>query len=665
MFFPSDTTTEIVAHFLGYFEMAVEGMRTRLTYEEILADAALSPEDPDLEQLSADIAQKFALGSYQPGVVYVPPSWLIHGDGAPEASTAPPPSISVPFQQTVPELPAHVGDASEPPLAPVSGSEPGSVIAIIAQQVVLSDNDIVVLGDYDGPLVFHSGADAAITLMHDAAAAISEPVAGNSALHAESDVPEFIEQVAELIASMATSQAPPADTTINTTEAIEAIYVNGQVVEATPDLTRALPEHGLGALEGPADEGASSAQAGLAGDDVADSVTLDAGGNLLHNEAAVFNGGLTSAVFAVAGDYVQLDAIVQTNAYFDTDSVADGAPGAAGNVPGATAAVNVAIFEQETRDVMGDAAEANPGVTPNNWQISVVAGDMIFVEWMTQYIFQSDQDMAVLASAGATTTVTTGENVGLNSVSFTNIGLYYDLILIGGSLYDANIVVQTNVLYDNDTIDFLGGGDAPAGNGSLSTSGNLLWNQASILNIGPTEFETALPSHYHEAMDGLDAGDSYMPTGFGADGMFEGIQLLRVLYIAGDVYDLRYVEQTNILGDADYVAFEMAELRGNSANTEFNISTGANALINVATIVDHDALGDTAYVGGDVYADAILIQADIIATGPDNPGGDALVTEVIAFLEVDDACDMSMEELGPTPPSADGPPADIMQSVLA
>jgi hypothetical protein len=62
VFFPNDTTAEIVAHFLGYFELAVEGMRTRLTYEEILADVELPPEDPGLEQLSADIAQKFALG---------------------------------------------------------------------------------------------------------------------------------------------------------------------------------------------------------------------------------------------------------------------------------------------------------------------------------------------------------------------------------------------------------------------------------------------------------------------------------------------------------------------------------------------------------------------------------------------------------------------------
>lgn len=664
MFFPNDTTTEIVAHFLGYFELAVEGMRTRLTYEEILADAKLPPDEPGLEQLSADVAQKFALGGYEPGVVYTPPTWLIRGDGRPEAFAAPTPSISIPPQEFVPELPPLPQQGFEPPPAPLIGTEPGSVIAILTQQIVLSDNDVVVLGDYDGPLVFHSGASAGITLMHDAATAISEPITGISALHDAGDVSAFVEQVAEIIDAMATSEAP-ADTTINTTEAIEGTYVNGEVAEEAPDLMEALPEHWIEAIEDPEAE-ATTARVSIAGDEVADSVTLDAGGNLLVNEAAVFNGGLTSAVFAVAGSYHQLDAIVQTNAYFDTDVVADGSPGAAGNVAGATQAFNIAIFEQETRDATGDAAEANPGVMPSNWQISVVTGDMIFVEWMMQYTFQSDQDIAVLSSTGATTTVTSGENVGLNSISFANIGLYYDLILIGGDLYDANIVVQTNVLYDNDTIDLLGGGDAPAGNGSLATSGNLLWNQASILNIGPTEFQTGLPGHYSDAMEGLDAGNSYMPAGFETDSMFEGVQLLRVLYIAGDVYDLRYIQQTNVLGDADYVAFEMAELLGNSAGTEFHISTGANALVNTATVVDYDALGDTAYVGGDVYTDAILIQADIIMAGSDDPGSDALVTEVIAFLEVDDAGDMSMEgEIGPTPPPADGPPADIMQSVLA
>ena len=283
-----------------------------------------------------------------------------------------------------------------------------------------------------------------------------------------------------------------ADTSINVTDGLAEHYVNGAVVDQIPELADTLPAPWNSSLQQDNDEEDAAAtepveHVTFAGDDVADLVTLKAGGNLLVNEALVVNAGLTSSVIAVAGDVHQLDAIIQVNVFFDVDSVDAAFPGSQHNPLGTTTTYNVASFIQETLENTSDAAH-QLGVMPANWQVSMVAGDVVFVEWLSQFIFSSDQDLSVLTSTGTTTLVTSGENVGLNSVKFVDIGLQYDLILIGGNLYDANVIVQTNILYDNDTIRSLSG--EQDGSGTLNTSGNLLWNQASIHNVGPAQYQS-------------------------------------------------------------------------------------------------------------------------------------------------------------------------------
>lgn len=667
MFFPADSTTEIIAHFLGYFEVRLEEARLHWTYEEFTAELEPEAADRALLQIAAQINQRLALGEYLPSVRYTPPSWELQGDGPIEPWAMYLPYVDIPALPGTPHFggwpEGGVGEGPDSPAhGPVRGIEPGEVIAIIAQKIALSDNDVVILGTYDGPVVFQSGADTALSAMHAAAMTIGAPVTGTSALHAPSDVPVFVEQTAAVIHALKAAPDAPG-TSIVATDAIEGTYVNGVLGAEHPDLAEALPEHLREAVEEDEPEFIDYVAVTITVDDVVDSVVLNAGGNLMVNEAGFLNAGMVSTFLAIAGDYHQLDAIIQTNALFDTDTVPLGFPGSASNFASSSHAYNLAVFEQKVLDSAAGPAEANPGAMPLNWQFSVVTGDVVFIEWLTQFSFMSDQDVHVLTSTGTTTTVTTGENVGLNSVSFANIGFHYDLIIIGGSLYDANIIVQTNVLYDNDTLEMLLGAQ---GEGTLSTSGNLLWNQATILNVGATEFQTGIPSHYEEAAQRLGDGNYNMPAGFKTDSEFSGFQAIKVLYIAGDVYDIRYVEQTNVMGDADYVAIEQAQVMGSQPDTDWEVSTGANALINIATITDYDSVGGTAYVGGDIYSDAILIQADIIAADPENPGSDALVTEVIAFLETDG--DASVDVDGPIVPDhtpADGPSVDVMQSMLA
>lgn len=672
MFFPYDVTNEIVAHFIGYFELSVEDMRVRLDYQEF---AYLHPEEdiPEyLTPLTPELAQRYSLQDFDPNAGYVPPDWAIQG-----ASHVP---------ATVPDLPiiapAPLAAAREPvdhhdklgagklqnQSAP-EGDAPLSTVALINQTIVLDDNDVVTIGDFSGNVVFVSGSGEAILGFQTQADAISGALIGSPDFSDYAGIADFI--IATAARADQIADAPELDGASVIT-APSGTYVNGVAAAEAPELLELLPAKLAAVLGGEpvaaeaedeigTDEATQSQT--IAFDEMTPSMTLNAGGNMLVNEITVVNAGLQASVMAVQGNFHQLDVIIQINAFSDSDTII-GATGE-GHVPGPeTVAYNIASFETKTSDVLAKAAEANPGTMPLSWTVTVVSGDLVFVEWMKQFTFQSDQDVHVLSAIGANTVVTTGENIGLNAISFADLGRYFDLVIVGGNLYDANIIVQTNILYDNDTIQYLGGQQSDADN--LATQGNLLSNEASILNVGPTEFGTPMPGHVSDAMANLSTGNQHMPSGFDSDGIFEGLSALRVLYVAGDIYDLRYLQQTNVLGDADLVALQQAQLFVDNPGTDWAISTGANALANQARIVDYDGVGDSVYVGGEHYSDAILIQANILASDNAGSSGDALVSEVIAFLD-NDVPDMPGDD-GPfssSTVSSDGPPADIMQTVLA
>ena len=116
------------------------------------------------------------------------------------------------------------------------------------------------------------------------------------------------------------------------------------------------------------------------------------------------------------------------------------------------------------------------------------------------------------------------------------------------------------------------------------------------------------------------------------DEAFAGIGALRVLYISGDLLNVQYVSQTNVLGDSDQVALAMNQFVAHP-EAEWTVTTGGNQVANFAGIVDVDGT-DKTYVGGEHYSHEILIQADIISSDPELGGQnpDALVNEAVAFL---------------------------------
>lgn len=155
------------------------------------------------------------------------------------------------------------------------------------------------------------------------------------------------------------------------------------------------------------------------------------------------------------------------------------------------------------------------------------------------------------------------------------------------------------------------------------------------MDVGAPDRFGALSEPFRQAADTLAGGGGRPPADLLHDAGFAGTGVLRTLYISGDMIDLQFVRQTNILGDADTVALAMSRTHAD-AGADWTISTGHNTLLNVASIVDVDALGKT-LVGGGAYSDEILIQADLVSAAPDLklPGADALVSEAVVFLTDD------------------------------
>jgi hypothetical protein len=359
------------------------------------------------------------------------------------------------------------------------------------------------------------------------------------------------------------------------------------------------------------------------------SVDIKAGGNTLVNSVELTNKWVASTVTAVVGDHIELNAVIQITAYCDTDSVSALLAGWDNGAENATKAFNIATFEREDRT---EDKEDPTGGFPKHWVIKEIHGDLFNINWVNQCIFMSDSDIGIVSAYGATTKIVTGENGAYNQVSLAELGYYYDLIIIGGNVWDANIIQQMAVMMDNDVI-HTADGFQTTGAGSVSTSGNLLWNQASITTVGGQDRFDGLPDAYLKAAENLADGKQILPSGVLNDEAFQGLELLRVLYISGDMINLNYIYQCAILGDNDQIMLAMQQY-GGFADADWSISTGSNSLLNLASIYDTDSLGKT-YVGGGQYSDEVLIQADLVSSDPylgaQDPG--KLAYEAVAFLE--------------------------------
>ena len=664
-----DKITEAISHFIGVFEVTLEQARLRKAYDEFKALQALEKEAPPLEHHNVNVIVGYDLEDFTPSIPYapVPPElvlvapWTNVTYQPPDIPVVPQPDVAYPGF-LVPQPPA-LGSSSRIVLPQIE--PPGSVAVLINQEIRLSDNDYMGVGGHGLTFtpVANNGAEMAALM---GAAADLSPIDDLEMPGSSEEIVTLIKTATDRLNAYPEETDGDADVCVVKADVIDGIYVNGQLVDEAPKLDDYLPEKHQrddGEEEEEEEPDQPGYTPGSGSIEIEVSVELEAGGNLLINNVVLTNNWLQAPVCAVMGDHVELNAIVQINVSCDSDLVSSSINGWALGADDPTQGFNIAMFKRIDVSAEAAASPAKQGDFPEHWVVTKVEGDLLIMNWIQQFTFMMDNDVCVLSSSGVKTEVTAGANTAANEVSLFELGFNYDLIVVGGNIYDANIIHQLNLLLDNDLIGAVNGFQT-TGDGAVSTNGNLLWNQANITNYGAADRFEAMSEAYRQACESLKNGNGDLSDILG-DGPFAGIGALRVLYISGDILNLQYIKQTTIVGDSDQVALAMNALAAHP-EADWTISTGTNSLINFAAIADMDSTGKT-YVGGGVYSDEILIQAEFISTGPDLSGQDpdVLVNEAVAFLDDD----MLASE---GPPATSNPSlvpdthySDPMQSVLA
>ncbi|MBD9624122.1 type I secretion protein [Ensifer sp. ENS06] len=634
--------TEAIAHFIGLFELSTEEARLREIHEKFDPDRDVHKDPKELVSAPVKVHAPYDLDDFNPDVPYKPVGpdiFMPIPDGYAGVSFPEYPIFGGSFGRASSEAflqgasPRSATQVVEPHINP-----PGSVVVYSNQIAELSDNDFVSVG----------GHGLASSLQIDNSATMAELIDAtqNISLLGETDVAGSSDAIASLV--VGTAERLEAFSTGGEAEAgglsvthfsarastLEGIYVNGVIVEEAPVLKDHLPDPDE-ASDAPDEPELSNdgveVEGGIAYGEgavsVDTSVELEAGSNTLVNSVVITSDWLQAEVLAVAGDHVELNAIVQVNTHYDSDLVSSALSG--NNIEQhATQAFNIAMFKhvEPAQTTHADTADF-----PKVWAITEVKGDLMMVNWLQQFTFMSDQDTAILAASGSKLSIVGGDNTAANQISLLELGYRFDLIFVGGSVFDANIIQQTNILLDNDLIGAVGGFHT-SGAGSVSTGGNLLWNYAGIVEAGSAGPVNPMSDGYLSALQDLSEGKKPSGDDFLHDPAFAGLNGLRVLYISGDLISLNYIQQTNILGDSDQVTLAMNALEARP-DADWTISTGSNALLNYGGIVDVDT-GKTIYAGGGAYSDEVLIQAELVKNDPylgsQNP--DALVSEAVVFL---------------------------------
>lgn len=627
-----DKITEEIAHFIGVFHVSVEDLRFREAYPEFSFNPVKTELDP-LPVIETDFAAPYELLGYEPGLDYRSPKpqpW--HLDPRPTAFQGTPHPQSVDGNvpgNTEYHWPKHEAATSHgtTKFIPPEIEPPGSVVNHLNQAIALSDNDYFSVGGHG--LVFSPDPIDNSELLEGAEAAASLSPIGD--LERPGSSAEIIAVIKTTVSQLDAAEPGAGDAVqvFTTAKTIEGVYVNGELVAEAPKLEdyhsfdgeEEESEDDLGSNTWTMEDGTVAIEA---------SIELEAGGNTLVNDAVLKSFWTGGTVTAVVGDHVEMNAIVQINALWDVDAItsAVGEP----TTGDANELFNSATFERLDASRGPDTDPASAGDYPQYWSITEIEGDLMIVNWLEQFIFMSDNDVGILSSSGVTTSVVSGDNLGVNHTSIFELGFAYDLIIVGGSVYDANIIQQLNVLFDNDVV---GGasGFHTTGKGTVSSSANLLWNQAHIANIGDPDRFDALPQQYLDAANALADGSRNISHKVLSEDAFTGLERLQVLHVRGDLLKLQSIQQTNILGDSDQIALAMDAIAPH-LDAGWSISTGSNALMNNAAIVDLDSFGKT-YVGGDQYSQETLYQAELISRHPDfgSPEADALVNEAVLFLD--------------------------------
>jgi hypothetical protein len=657
-----DPVTEAISHFIGMFSQRVEEARLRQSYDEFKAAQAAQAAATEIASGTPTVNAAYRLKDFDPGATYnSPPQPYILLEASSRVNGLPVDNLefdSLPSRQL--EGPREFGrsPASATLTRELQIDPPGSSAVIVLQNTHLLDNDFINMLNGDESFGTPEAQKAALLDWVISESASLDLLSHPDLPQDEAAIATATLQWRDAAATMAAGSADdsPASIAVFSDGDMNGMHVNGASVDDMPVFKTYRPS------EPAVQPGPNATELEGGGEwEAAGSLTFEAGDNTLVNSAVIVTSWTGTSVMAVIGDHLDLNIISQINVHSDTDTINAQFNGWNSASATATKAFNIASVMNERADEDGTSADDTAGMPfPNFWAVTKISGNLISLNWAEQINFVTDNDVSTLAQSGAQSFIQTGGNLASNTLSLLSLGQFYDLIIVGGNFYSANIISQTNILLDNDSVAGVGSLET-SGSASLNANSNLLWNHASIKTIGQTTFEK-MPATMLDAVKAFATSDGGLPTELLQDPAFAGLVGLRVLYVEGSIFKINYVDQTNVLGDSDEVLAAMSGLDG-----AWDVSTGSNTLVNFASIVDVSA--DThSYVGGEQYSDALLYQADLIL--PAAPGlstsADALISEAVVFLSDDMLSDAPYAdaEIG-TPDQSAATPADIMQSVLS
>jgi hypothetical protein len=282
----------------------------------------------------------------------------------------------------------------------------------------------------------------------------------------------------------------------------------------------------------------------------------------------------------------------------------------------------------------------SPGGATGHWDVEVVNGNYYNVHTLAQVNYLSDGDIVQQTISDTHYDVVAGGNQLMNLAQLQNGEINNDLIIVGGSYHGASAIYQYNILVNhnflNSVIQNVSPGESEIGHQTIATGGNTLENAATIETYGNDKF-VPLSAGHQQILDGVASGatvmDEYLfslAPGYGGT--------LHVLYITGDYYDVNAIWQTNIISDVNYVSQtfdptgQVAAIGPVGGGVQ-SVSAGHDAALNLSSIVVAGI--DHAAVGGQIYTDSVMIQANLLSAHPAavaSPDPQSFAPELVAFL---------------------------------
>lgn len=658
-----DRATEFITHFIGVFHLAVEEERLRDVYEKFKALQRADPEHGQLLNVNVNVNAPYTLGDFTaslnvPTFGFVPNHPFFLG-------AEPYQPLYLPFQ-TIDYLAPPPGPApfyTWPPLdqdgRPILVLEPASSVVSVAFQFNwITDNDLMSFSGthaFIAPDTYFEQLDTLVWLT-----ASIDGVDFGDLPSLDQSVADYAMRLDGVIDNM--DAAPLTGLTVTIIHGTDAAgqFENGQSVTELSILSDLMPEY----LQPEEPEDPEPENAGQLPSDPALDIfgvdpghTVVAGANTLANEVFINISWLDAPVVSVMGDVIDLEAISQTNVLVSHQHATGGTQTAPSHTLNMAGIVHLSSQPAETET--GGEVEGNTSF-PSNWVVARVEADIVAVNWVQQFSFATDFDRAEIQFTGSETFIGLGENLVFNAAILGELGYGYDLIIVGGNMISVTMVNQLNVLLEEDHITY-SGPFAP----DIEGGDNLLANNAVLTTIGVDSY-TDMQAPFEAATQSLADGAENISSDLAQQSVFEGTEVLRVLYIEGDLTTLNLIEQTNVLGDSDQVHLALENFE-TSTGTEATVISGSNALINRTSVTEYGT-DSTVLVGGDVYSDALIYQADLIDTDADPLGVTVndLASEAVAFLADGMIEGEQPEVLVPEPSLLNGSTSpDVMQTMLA